>query len=182
MRSGGLRVDGGSRRNLVNHEENKDKPRTHLGAYALCIDSSDRLLLCRMSMGSADQGSWTLPGGGIQWGEPPDVAVVRELQEETGLKPCEVSLVKPIYSEVYPEIENRPDDPWDPEDPLHHVGLLYRVRGVTGTLQAEIGGTTDLCAWLTREEAEKLPVTPLGRFALSIAWPEEDEADQTGRS
>lgn len=28
---------------------------------------------------------WTLPGGGVAEGEPPEVAVVRELKEETGL-------------------------------------------------------------------------------------------------
>jgi len=29
---------------------------------------------------------WTLPGGGVEWGESPSEAVVREVHEETGLK------------------------------------------------------------------------------------------------
>jgi len=32
-----------------------------------------------------DAGLWTLPGGGVLWGEHPDQTVFREMEEETGL-------------------------------------------------------------------------------------------------
>ena len=146
---------------------------TYLGAYALSFDALNRLLLCRLNTECIEAGHWTLPGGGLDWGEPPEDAVVRELQEETGLKASEVSLVRNVFSEVYPETEERSGDP------VHHVGLLYRVGNATGMLRPETAGTTDHCAWFTREEAEKLPLTSLGRFALDIAWPETGRTDPT---
>lgn len=158
--------------------ESKERgSQTYLGAYALSFDALDRLLLCRLSEGCIEAGYWTLPGGGLDWGEPPENAVVRELHEETGLKASEVRLVRNVFSEVYPETEERPGDP------VHHVGLLYRVgMAAVDMLRPETAGTTDHCAWFTREEAEKLPLTSLGRFALDIAWPETGGTDPTERS
>ena len=140
--------------------------RTYLGAYALTVDTLNRLLLCRLSGECIEAGYWTLPGGGVKWGEPPEHAVARELLEETGLKAPGpgMELVQSVFSEVYPETEKTHDGP------VHHVGLLYRVREPEGVLRPEAAGTTDLCAWFTEEEARKLPLTPLARFALSIPW------------
>ena len=160
----------------MHHEAAKDEPRPYLAAYALCLDRHSRLLLCRLNTGCIEAGYWTLPGGGVNWGESPDDAVARELQEETGLRPSGVSLISRIYSEVYPKTED------GPAGPVHHVGLLYRVRELTGTLRAERTGTTDHCAWFTREEAEQLPLTLLGQFALGIAWSKKDEASPTDRA
>jgi len=160
----------------MQHDAGEGGTHTYLGAYALCLDTLNRLLLCRLNTGCIEAGYWTLPGGGVHWGEPPEDAVVRELQEETGLKPSEVSLVENVFSEVYSETEERPGDP------VHHVGLLYRVRELAGILRPEIAGTTDHCAWFTREEAENLPIVSLARFALAIAWSKNDADASTGRS
>ena len=45
-----------------------------------------RLLLTRfVSPGHPDSGMWTMPGGGMDWGESAEAAAHRELDEETGL-------------------------------------------------------------------------------------------------
>jgi 8-oxo-dGTP diphosphatase len=160
----------------MQNDAGKGGAHTYLGAYALCLDTSSRLLLCRLNTGSIETGCWTLPGGGVQWGESPEDAVVRELQEETGLKPSEVRLVGHVFSEVYSATEARPGDP------VHHVGLLYRVRELAGILRPEIAGTTDSCAWFTKEEAENLPLVSLARFAFCIVWSKNDAKPSTGRS
>ena len=58
--------------------------RTRLAAYAWC-EAEDAVLLCRIAPGYPDPGAWTLPGGGLDFGEDPADGVLRELREETGL-------------------------------------------------------------------------------------------------
>ena len=58
--------------------------RQRLAAYALVLRGDD-VLLTRNSVRGPHPGSWTLPGGGVDHGESPAVAVVREVAEETGL-------------------------------------------------------------------------------------------------
>jgi ADP-ribose pyrophosphatase YjhB (NUDIX family) len=58
---------------------------TRVAAYGL-LQRNSELLLCRLSQQvGINQGHWTLPGGGLDFGEDPEHAVVREFAEETGL-------------------------------------------------------------------------------------------------
>jgi 8-oxo-dGTP diphosphatase len=52
-----------------------------IGACAIIFDERDRVLLSHRR----DLDLWNLPGGGIESGELPTEAVVRETREETGL-------------------------------------------------------------------------------------------------
>lgn len=52
-----------------------------LGAHAQLVDRQGRILLVRHSY----MNGWSLPGGGVGRGEPPDQAVIRELREELGV-------------------------------------------------------------------------------------------------
>ena len=51
-----------------------------LGAHALIVDRSGKVLLARHSYMSG----WSLPGGGVKRGEAPLDAIMRELKEEIG--------------------------------------------------------------------------------------------------
>ena len=57
----------------------------------LLIDPDDRLLLLRTSL-RPQRPLWITPGGGIEAGETPEEAAIRELREETGIEaplgPC----------------------------------------------------------------------------------------------
>lgn len=52
-----------------------------LGAFAIIFDEQGRVLLCHRR----DSDIWNLPGGGVESGELPTEAVIREVKEETAL-------------------------------------------------------------------------------------------------
>jgi 8-oxo-dGTP diphosphatase len=139
-------------------------PRTRLGSYAVTIDGEARILLCRLSADEVEAGAWTLPGGGVEFGEHPDDAVLRELAEEAGLT-GRIDEVLGIFSRVYPR--SRAAAGAD----LHFVGFLYRVTPVGGTLRDEIDGSTDTCAWFGRDELRGLRIVGVARHAIELALP-----------
>lgn len=141
-----------------------DTPGTYVGAYAWCRDPSDRLLLVHMSRG-LDAGRWTMPGGGVEWGEHPDTAVLRELEEETGISEVRHVQVAAIYTHTYQRTAQRP------YPPFHHIGIVYEMTPKRFELQFEEDGSTDRCEWFTETEARALLLTPLAEFAIDLTWP-----------
>jgi 8-oxo-dGTP diphosphatase len=135
---------------------------TRVAAYALCLDGDDRILLTRLSPGEIKPGQWTLPGGGIDFGEAPAVAVLRELTEETGLTGEVVSLAG-VESWVRrgTEVAYLGDD-------FQAIQIIYRVRVTGGTLRDEVDGSTDAAAWFARAELRELSVVELVETGLSI--------------
>jgi len=133
-------------------------PWVRIGAYAIITDAHARILLCCIAAGYPEGGKWTLPGGGVDHGEHPDDAVVREVAEETGLV-ARVGPVASIESGFIPRPVSRPG-------PLHWVAILYHVDVEPGELRQEIGGSTEVCAWFPQDEVASLPRVSLVNRAL----------------
>lgn len=114
-----------------------------------------------MVSGAPDAGRWTLPGGGVEWGENPAAAVLRELDEETGLRGT-ISGIAGVYSHTYPRSAERP------RDSVHHLGVVFAVETADGELRHEAHGSTDFCAWVPVAEARSLPLVPLAEYALGL--------------
>jgi ADP-ribose pyrophosphatase YjhB (NUDIX family) len=53
-----------------------------IGTFAIIFDDQDRVLLCHRR----DLDVWNLPGGGVESGELPTEAIIREVKEETTLE------------------------------------------------------------------------------------------------
>jgi 8-oxo-dGTP pyrophosphatase MutT (NUDIX family) len=134
------------------------QPWVRVGAYAIVTDALERLLLCRIAPGYPLAGRWTLPGGGVDFGEHPDDAVLRELHEETGLTGVR-GAVAGIWSGHIPRPLTRPG-------PLHWVAILYHVVTEPGDLRLEVGGSTDECRWVDLPDVAALERTDLVDGAL----------------
>ena len=143
--------------------------RTRVGGYALCTDDEGRVLLARLSAIEIDVGAWTLPGGGIQFGDHPDAAAVRELEEETGYV-GEIEAVAGVFSHVYRQ--SRAAGGSD----LHFLGILYHMRLVGGRLRDEVDGTTDTARWFRRDELGDVRLVEIAQFGIELAF--ERAADQ----
>lgn len=142
-------------------------PRTRLGAYAVTLDDTGRILLCRLSADEVEAGAWTLPGGGVEFGEHPDEAVLRELEEEAGLT-GRIDSVLGIFSRVYPRsLAAGGAD-------MHFIGFLYRVMATGGELRDELDGSTDTCAWFAPGDLAALRIVGVARHAIELALPGVD--------
>jgi ADP-ribose pyrophosphatase YjhB (NUDIX family) len=138
---------------------------TRVAAYALCVEDS-RILLCRIAPGWwGDVGNWTLPGGGLTFGESPEAGAIRELEEETGLTGTIRELVD------LHDWSGRWTHPKDGVDEAFHaIRLVYRVEVTGGELRDEVNGSTDRAAWFTGEEASALPLVDLGAVGVRLAF------------
>jgi 8-oxo-dGTP pyrophosphatase MutT (NUDIX family) len=92
-------------------------PLLMVGAATLIVDEQGRLLLLHRS----DNDCWGPPGGAVELGEDVEMAARRELREETGLEPPDLSLFGvfsgPDLFYVYPN-----------GDQVYNVTIVYRAR------------------------------------------------------
>lgn len=126
-------------------------------------DRPPELLLTRLSVRAAHPGRWTLPGGGVDHGEHPALALAREVEEECGL-PCEVAGLVGVHDTHF--VGNSPSGRI--ED-YHGVHLIFAATVSDGEPRVlEVDGTTDAAAWVpvTDIESGAVEVLDLVRHAL----------------
>jgi 8-oxo-dGTP pyrophosphatase MutT (NUDIX family) len=138
-----------------------------VAAYAV-VTSSRGFLMTEFSDRTGAPGQWGLPGGGLDAGEAPDGAVVREVWEESGqrIELGELALIR-TSRWVGRAPSGRLED-------YHAVRVVYRALcpEPTEPVVHDVGGTTASAAWLLPADLVLLALTPGWRSILrDVAWP-----------
>src|SRR5947207_10543511 len=106
-------------------EADPTRPIVLVAAVAL-IDTDGRVLLAERPPGKHLAGLWEFPGGKVQPGETPEVALIRELAEELGIDVVASCLAPFTFaSHAYPE--------------FHLLMPLYVCRKWSGIVMAREG-------------------------------------------
>jgi ADP-ribose pyrophosphatase YjhB (NUDIX family) len=119
-----------------------------VAAYAVIIED-DQVLLSHWNENG--RSGWSLPGGGIDPGEDPADAAVREIFEETGYHAVLDDLLGIDSHVVAAEQRTRVG-----AGPLHAIRIVYRAHVVGGELTNEVGGSSDEAKWVPLVEVPQL--------------------------
>ncbi|MFM2389774.1 MAG: 8-oxo-dGTP diphosphatase MutT [Pseudomonadota bacterium] len=114
-----------------------------VSAVAL-IDADGRVLLAQRPPGKSLAGLWEFPGGKVEPGETPEVALIRELHEELGIDTWASCLAPLTFaSHTYPD--------------FHLLMPLFACRRWQGTPQAREG---QVLAWVRADALKDYPMPP----------------------
>jgi 8-oxo-dGTP diphosphatase len=118
---------------------------TRLAAYALIVDETEQILLTWYNGSGRGESCWTLPGGGVEYDETVEQAVIREVLEETG---HHVVLHEPLAVHSF----TAAGEPGRPR-PFKSVRIVYRATVTGGSLGTiEVDGTTDYAEWIPLDQ------------------------------
>ncbi len=111
---------------------------------AALVDDDGRVLVTQRPEGRTLAGLWEFPGGKLEAGERPEVALIRELQEEIGVTVEQACLAPLTFaSHAYPD--------------MHLLMPLYICRRWSGFARSCEG---QVLRWLRPRELHQLPMPP----------------------
>jgi ADP-ribose pyrophosphatase YjhB (NUDIX family) len=127
---------------LFNGEEGYATPKVDVRG---AVFWQDKLLLVK----EREDGCWTLPGGWVDVGEPPSLAVEREVYEESGYQTQAVKLLA-VYDRNHPRHNHPPF--------LHHVyKLFFQCNLLSGEATASI--ETEAAKFFAEQDIPELSLT-----------------------
>ena len=145
---------------LSRAERRRIEPHQRVAAYAVVVNRR-RLLLTQLAPRTGAAGRWNLPGGGIDPGETPEAAVVREVAEETGQVVDAVRLVDVMTQHWVGRSQRGLED-------YHAVRLLHTARCVAPTRPVvhDVGGSTSDARWVPLDDLDSVEVVASVKAAL----------------
>lgn len=149
--------DGG----LVLADDEEPITRQRIAAYAIVV-SERGLLATQYSSRTAVDGRWGMPGGGLDPGEEPGAAVVREVHEETS-QHVELGALVAVQTSHWVG-----RSPGGVVEDFHAVRLVYRaVCPAPGEpVVLDVGGTTADARWVPLDSWRSVAWTVNWREAL----------------
>jgi len=127
------------------------KPILLVAAVAL-IDADGRVLLAERPPGKHLAGTWEFPGGKVQPGETPEIALIRELDEELGIDAVASCLAPFTFaSHSY--------------DAFHLLMPLYVCRKWSGIVTAREG---QRLAWVRPTRFDDYPMPPADKPLVAM--------------
>ncbi|GAA4911923.1 NUDIX hydrolase [Streptomonospora salina] len=132
--------------------------------YGVVTDAAGRILLSRIAPGFPGAGTWHLPGGGVDHGETARAALRREVAEETD-QDCGVGELIAISHHR----RIRDSGPESAESDIYAVWVFFHahVEEPRALRVAEVGGSTDDCAWFAAADLAHIPLSATARRAFT---------------
>ncbi len=115
-----------------------------LVAACALVDVDGRVLLAQRPEGKSMAGLWEFPGGKVEKGESPEAALVRELEEELGIKVPEKCLAPFTFASHRYE-------------GFHLLMPLYVCRNWDGDITPQLG---QKIAWVRANKLADYPMPP----------------------
>lgn len=134
------------------------QPRTRLAAYIVAV-ADDAIVLSRIAPGYPGAGSWTLPGGGVEWGEHPEDTLRREVYEEAGFE-LDGHRFLGIDSRVYEAAGDHPA--------VHTIRLIYTAHVEGEPTVTERNGSVDDARWIPLADLATTPTVDLVLAGLRL--------------
>ena len=118
-----------------------------LVAACALIDADGRILMAKRREGGSIGGLWEFPGGKLNDGETPEEALIRELEEELGIKTQKSCLAPAAFAS------------WASEE-FHLLMPLFVCRKWSGKPTAH---AHDALHWVRKEELLRYDMPPADR-------------------
>ena len=123
-----------------------------LVAAAALVDVDGRILIGKRPQGKQLAGLWEFPGGKVERGETPEACLIRELEEELGIRVTQACLSPFVFtSHGY--------------DSFHLLMPLYLCRRWEGFVTAR---EHEAIAWVKPDKLKDYPMPPAD--APLVAW------------
>ncbi|HUR68425.1 MAG TPA: NUDIX hydrolase [Candidatus Thermoplasmatota archaeon] len=134
---------------IVHRAINASLVREVVGALVFHPDGK-RILLVKASRGFT-KGMWNIPGGFVTYAETPELGMVREMEEETGLH-VTIEKLLGVFTQKF-------------GSPYYMRGHMYVARALTTDLTLQLDEIAE-AQWFGLDEARRVLLNPFGRKAL----------------